>query len=368
MMEPRPFPFGGVPVYNPQSLSKTEALAQFHARQAAYQSLMDLLREERPSHVLIIGTRGMGKTTLLQRVRYGVEDDPELNSRYLVLAFPEEQYNVNRLHHFLLNTVDALADAMERLQDKRMLAQVEAFADVVGKRAPEEIEEQVPQFLAEIGQQMQKSFLLLVDNADRLFETIEDRQQWRLRELLSSRRDLTFFGATTQASDGIYGPERAFFEFFQIHRLAPLTFAEVRDLLLQLSESVEEKEGEKGTAKRRVAEWLDADAARLRTLVQLTGGNPRTTVLLFHLVLDGLAGGAREYLEQLLDQVTPTYKGRVDELPAQAQQVLDAVALRWDPVTAMEVAEDTGLETKRRFDPVDPPCTPGDFGEGRSWR
>jgi Flp pilus assembly protein TadD/DNA-binding transcriptional ArsR family regulator len=344
-MEPRQFSFGGVPVYNPQSLSKIEALAQFHARQAAYLSLMDLLREDRPSHVLIIGTRGMGKTTLLQRVRYGVEDDAELNSRYLVLAFPEEQYNVNRLHHFLLNTVDALADSMERLENDRMLAYVEKYVEAVSKATPEEIEEQVPPFLAQIGQQLQKSFLLLVDNADRLFETIEDRQQWRLRELLSARHDLTLFGATTQASDGIYGPERAFFEFFQIHRLAPLTLAEVRDLLLRLSESVEEKESEKGTAKRRVEEWLAADAARLRTLVQLTGGNPRTTVLLFHLVLDGLSGGAREYLEQLLDQVTPSYKGRVDELPAQAQQVLDTVSLRWDPVTAMEVAQETGLET-----------------------
>jgi Flp pilus assembly protein TadD len=345
MIEQRPFPFGGVPVYNPQSLSKGEALAQFHARQAAYLSLIDLLREDRPSHVLIIGTRGMGKTTLLQRVRYGVEDDGELNSRYLVLAFPEEQYNVNRLHHFLLNTVDALADTMERLKNDRMLARVEGYAEMVGKSTPEEIEQRVPEFLAEISLQMEKSLLLLVDNADRLFETIEDRQQWRLRELLSSRHDLTLFGATTQASDGIYGPERAFFEFFKIHRLTPLTFGEVRDLLLRLSENVEEKEGEKGAAKRRVAEWLDADAARLRTLVQLTGGNPRTTVLLFHLVLDGLAGGAREYLEQLLDQVTPNYKGRVDELPPQAQQVLDAVALRWDPVTALEVAENTGLET-----------------------
>jgi hypothetical protein len=62
MKEPRRFPYGGVPVYNPQSLSRTEAIAQFHARQAAYLSLMDLLREERPSHGLIIGTRGMGKT------------------------------------------------------------------------------------------------------------------------------------------------------------------------------------------------------------------------------------------------------------------------------------------------------------------
>lgn len=133
-----------------------------------------------------------------------------------------------------------------------------------------------------------------MDNADRLFEIIEDRQQWRLRELLSSRSDMTFFGATSQASEGIYGPERAFFEFFKIYQLEPLTFAEVRDLMLKLSESVEENEsdGEKGAARRRITGWLDADASRLRTLVQLTGGNPRTTVLLFHLVLDGLEGGA----------------------------------------------------------------------------
>jgi len=323
MMEPRQFPYGGVPVYNPQSLSKTEALAQFHARQAAYQSLIDLLREEHPSHVLIIGTRGMGKTTLLQRVRYGVEDDAELNSRYLVLAFPEEQYNVNRLHHFLLNTVDALADSMERLKNDRMLAYVEKYVEAVSKATPEEIEEQVPPFLAQVGQQLQKSFLLLVDNADRLFETIEDRQQWKLRDLLSARPDLTLFGATTQASDGIYGPDRAFFEFFQIHRLAPLTLVEVRDLLLQLSESVEEKESEKGTAKRRVAEWLDADAARLRTLVQLTGGNPRTTVLLFHLVLDGLAGGARRgrrrpLAERARDPPRPGSRAGIDRLASGA--------------------------------------------------
>ena len=159
-MEPRKFPFGGIPVYNPQSLSKTEALAQFHARQAAYLRLMDILREERPSHVLIIGTRGMGKTTLLQRVRYGVEEDVELGGRYLVLAFPEEQYNVNRLHHFLLNAVDALADAMERLKDDRMVAHVEAYVDAVGKSTPEEIEEKVPQFLAQIGQQIGKPQLM----------------------------------------------------------------------------------------------------------------------------------------------------------------------------------------------------------------
>ena len=344
MSETRSFPFGGVAVYNPQSLSKGEALAQFHARQNVYLRLIEILRDPQPSHVLIIGTRGMGKTTLLQRVRYGVEDDAALNDRYLVLAFPEEQYNVNRLSHFLLNTLDALADAVERLANDRMLTRIESCALDAAKLGHEGIEELVPTFLAEVGQDLKMNFLLLVDNADRLFETIPDREQWRLRELLSSRPDLTLFGATTQASEGIYGHDRAFYEFFNIQRLTPLTLQEVRGLLLRLSEDVEEPEGQEGVAKQRVENWLEADPARLRTLVQLTGGNPRTTVLLFNLVLDGLGGGAREYLEQLLDQCTPNYKGRVDELSPQAQQVLDAVALRWDPAMAMEVAADTGLD------------------------
>ncbi|MBY0504795.1 MAG: tetratricopeptide repeat protein [Bryobacteraceae bacterium] len=334
-----------MPVYNPQSLSKGEAIAQFHAREGVYHRLLELLREERPSHVLIIGTRGMGKTTLLQRVRYGVEEDAALNGRYLPLVFPEEQYNVNRLDRFYLNTVDALADTQERLGNEKILARVESFAQEISKRDREEIEQRVPQFLAEMTQLTGRSLLFLVDNAERLFETIADKEQWRLRELLAARPDLTFFGASTQASDGIYGPDRAFFEFFQIFKLTPLTLEEVRNLMLRLSESVEEPEGQKGVVKRRIEDWLAADPGRLRTLVHLTGGNPRTTVLLFHLVLDGLTGGAREYLEQLLDQCTPNYKGRVDELPAQAQQVLDAVALHWDPVTASEVAEDTNLET-----------------------
>jgi tetratricopeptide (TPR) repeat protein len=344
MSEPRRFLFGSVPVYNPQSLSKGEAIAQFHAREGIYRTLLGLLREERPSHVLIIGTRGMGKTTLLQRVRFGVEDSNDLNARYLPLTFPEEQYNVSRLHHFLLNAVDALADALEQKGDRRAMEFVEGYSAGLNKATSEEVEEKVPKFLAEMSEKLQRGFLLLVDNADRLFETIEDREQWRLREMLSHRSDLTFFGATTQASEGIYGRERAFFEFFRIQRLAPLSLAEVRSLLLRLSEAVE-KPGEPGATRRRVEEWLEADAGRLRTLVQLTGGNPRTSVLLFHLVLDGLEGGAREYLEQLLDQCTPNYKGRVDDLPTQAQQVLDALALRWDPATAMEIADDTGLET-----------------------
>jgi hypothetical protein len=77
-----------------------------------------------------------------------------------------------RLHHFLLNVVDALAEALERLNNKPMVERVEAFVERARQLGQEEIEERVPKFLAEIGQEVGRSLLLLVDNADRLFETI----------------------------------------------------------------------------------------------------------------------------------------------------------------------------------------------------
>jgi len=50
-------------------------------------------------------------------------------------------------------------------------------------------------------------------------------------------------------------------------------------------------------------------------------------------------------LERLLDQVTPLYKARIEDLAPQPRVVLDALALHWDPATAAQLAETTGLAT-----------------------
>jgi Flp pilus assembly protein TadD/DNA-binding transcriptional ArsR family regulator len=49
-------------------------------------------------------------------------------------------------------------------------------------------------------------------------------------------------------------------------------------------------------------------------------------------------------LERLLDQATPLYKARVEELAPQTRVVFDALALAWDPATAADLASVTGLD------------------------
>ena len=82
---------------------------------------------------------------------------------------------------------------------------------------------------------------------------------------------------------------------------------------------------------------------RIAALHQLTGGNPRTTVLLFHLYAEDFAPTVFGDLEQLLDRVTPLYKARFEELSQQMQVVAGAMANHWDPITARQLAEATGL-------------------------
>src|SRR5262249_2522061 len=104
-------------IYNPALLKKEELIAQFGARR----ELLDRLVEELGGrvknarrHQLIVGPRGSGKTMLLRRLCFAIDDEAELCSRWFPLVFPEEQYNVSRLSDLWVNCLDALSDMLER--------------------------------------------------------------------------------------------------------------------------------------------------------------------------------------------------------------------------------------------------------------
>ncbi len=323
-----------LPVYNPHLLSKRDAIAQFIARKKTLDRVLENLPAELPSHLLFIGTRGMGKTTLLQRIRYAVEDDAQLHSRYIALQFPEEQYAVSDLLTFYLNCIDALSDALER-EGKTEIAQ---YLDRELPQASHSAKAAM-ELLEGAAKLLGRRLLLLLDNAERILDQLEDKQQWSLRETLSSSPYFVFYGASTQAVISQFTSGKAFYEFFQIEWMNPLKPTEIEEILVELSKQAGEAEG------KRVQRWIEEDRGRLQTLIRLTGGNPRTMVILLGLVLEGPADDFAGELERLLDACTPGYKGRMDDLPQQAQAVLHGVAEHFDPVSAAEIAAKVRVET-----------------------
>ncbi len=62
---------------------------------------------------MLVGQRGMGKTSLLRRVAIGVAAEPGVAARFIPLRFREEQYNVISLDEFWRNCAESLAEWCE---------------------------------------------------------------------------------------------------------------------------------------------------------------------------------------------------------------------------------------------------------------
>lgn len=321
-------------LYNPHLLARQELIDTFVARTPLLDELVDGVRRGGSQHHLLIGNRGSGKTTLLLRLATAIEDDPKLTKKAIPLRFPEEQYNVSQVSDFWMNAIDALVDALERQGDHAAAKRVEA---VLAAIEPLDEVERAARALAALegwAKQSKRLIVLLVDNLDLILDRLVD-SLWAVREALSADNRLVVIGAASRFIDEAIDYQSPFYDFFHVHELGPLSEAEARRVVLSLA-------ARDGTP--RVAEVLERDPARFKALYVLTGGTPRTLALLHGVLASTRHERIERDLEDLLDQLTPYYKARFDDLPAQSQVIVDKVALHWHPITAAECQVATGLD------------------------
>jgi len=329
-------PLHGIAVYNPGILSDEELKRYFVARLPLLEHLLDGLRREEPGktpqHRLIVGTRGMGKTTLLHRLALAIEEDGDLSQAWLPLNFPEEQYNIARLSDLWVNCLDALADTLEQAGKEALFSELDRTIDNLPDEERKRAEAALENLLG-FAERLGKRLLLLIDNLDIVLDRLSD-DHWTIRKVLGHEPRLLLIGASARVLEATYEYEAAFYDFFKLHELKGLDEAEMRQVLVRLAEADDNP---------AIARMIEDEPARLRTLHTLTGGNPRTAVLLYGVLAQGMEGDVRSDLERLLDHCTPLYKSRFEELSPQAQKIVDAMAVFWDPLTAGVLAEQVRL-------------------------
>ena len=91
-------------IYNPQNQTKEELINSYVVRLKTFQKLFKEIKtskmEHPEQHFLIEGKRGMGKTTLLLRLSYEIENDAKLSEWLIPLVFNEEEYSIRKLFKF----------------------------------------------------------------------------------------------------------------------------------------------------------------------------------------------------------------------------------------------------------------------------
>lgn len=330
-----------IAVFMPGRQNDDEIRASFMARESTLALILEDIASTRdggiPQHHLVIGQRGMGKTTLLRRLDLALREVP-LATRFIPLSFPEEQWAVDRLSAFWLNCLDAFADTLERESHAPgLIDKIDRSIETIrADTSPEAlVAESAEISLLALARELGRLPVLLVDNLDLVFGRLSKTELSVLRAFLMKAGAPILIGASIYPPDQTQDYSAPFYDQFKTHHLSRLSLEEMREVILRLAEH---------TGNREIPQRFDSEVGRLRALHALTGGNPRTTVILFQIFSRGFSQEAYQDLEALLDWVTPLYKARLEELSDQAQVIVSALALHWEPATSAVIGERTRLK------------------------
>ncbi|MGE0086935.1 MAG: hypothetical protein AB7S75_21230 [Desulfococcaceae bacterium] len=323
-------------LYNPHEQSKEQLIESFVVRRNIFQKLFREIKSSDmkypEQHFLIVGQRGMGKTTLLLRLGYEVENDRDLHSWLIPLVLKEESYwGITRLFKLW----ETIAKELEN-KDKQfsgLFAKMEA-----AYTENEDYERIIFDILIQELQTHSRKLLLFIDNLAEMFKIFSDMECHRLREILMTCPHMRIIGATAIVLEAFFTYEHAFYEFFKKEHLEGLNKEETRCLLEQLAKTDAEK--------KTIQHILEHQQGRAEALRIMTGGVLRTIILLFEIFIDNENGNAIGDLESILDRVTPLYKHRMDDLAPMQREVVNAIALNWDAISMEEIAKKMRMKTE----------------------
>ena len=323
-------------LYNPAQLAPDELKASFIARRETLEELLRVIRQEKPGqpcqHFLLIGPRGMGKTTLGLRFLLSIEEDPELAASWQPVAFDEESYGIGDLADFWFNALHHLSRATD---EPRWADRADALRE--DESDPERQAVYARAALRDFCEESGKRLVLFVENLDVVFGQLAgELEVHTLRASLIERSDILLVGSANTVFEAIRGHGEPFYEFFQLFILEGLGRKDTRRMLASFAA---------GDGNSDIPDALHRERGRLETVRRLTGGNPRLLVLACRMLIESPLGSPLEDLERLIDEQTPYFKARIEELPVQGRRVFHCLAAGWTPMLAKEVAAGAKLSS-----------------------
>jgi len=257
----------------------------------------------------IIGERGMGKTMLLTKIKYAVQQDKKLNKWLMPIAYPEEQNNVTELYDLWLNTAEYLDENHSDIfGDLREVLKSLEFND--------ETEQSAFNILNNSLNQQKKKLILLIDNFDEILKNISEKENRRLREIVITNNNLRIVAASANAIEHNFKYDKAFYDHFVEIKLNGLTREETNELF-----------------------------NKLETLRQLSGGNIRNMIIFFEILLKSEESSLMEDLEEVLERVTPYNLDKIKSLKNKQRKIIDFLAKAWDGTFVKDIANGTRLES-----------------------
>lgn len=313
-------------MYNPGIHGDENLITGFVVRGHYLDLILEHLKEHAgaPSrHLIVVGPRGIGKTTLVRRVAAEVRMNEELSAGWYPIVFAEEAYEVGTPGEFWLTALFHLSD---RTQDQRLLR---AYDDIKKETDEARLRERALAQLMDFADTQDKHILLIVENLNMILgQQLSDHDAWVLRHTLQNESRLMLLGTAPARFKEIEHVNKAWFEILTVYELKPLDESESTILWKSLTSE-------------------ELSDTRLRPLQILTGGNPRLLSILAGFAIQTSFRELMDNLIQLIDDHTEYFKGQLDGLAAMERKVFVAILDLWDPSTASQVAAEARISVSK---------------------
>ena len=303
--------------FNPQLMSKEELYKTFVGRDELLEDILKRIEDQthKPSiqHFILIGPRGIGKTNLMQMIKYGIQDDPRMKDNWLPVVFSEEDFEIYGLRSFFEKIIDLILEEgpseslLETSLNENRLLEDDKIA----------IEKSMV-MIQKLSDSLRKQFIVFVDNLDSLLmEQLPDGLAVKkLRKFLTTNNSILLFGGAVKVFDEILSYNEPLFSHFAPIELSPLDYETIEAFIKGRAEYEGEEDILKNFYKFR---------SKIKAVSDLTGGNPRLILILYEIISEKEFDAAVEILMGVLDDMTSYYQDILKNLPAKERKVLDTI-------------------------------------------
>lgn len=318
--------------FNPGTFqSDEEVIRQFVVREHELNIVLDVLRgnvdSESCQHILVVASRGRGKTMLLARVAAELRIGDELSEHLLPVRFMEESQEVLDIADFWLETLFHLSREITGREPDLSKELRAVHADLATRWRSEFLAERARAAVLDASDRLDRKLVLMVENLQALCADVDEDFGWQLRKTLQTEPQIILLGTSTSRFKSLDDVQEPFFEFFRTINLEPLDTEACRRLLHVISD------GE--VTKRNIS-----------PLAILTGGSPRLLVIVAELARHHTYRKLMEELVKLVDDHTEYFRGQLEALPPTERRVYLAVLDLWRPSTTSEIAARARMDVR----------------------
>jgi Tfp pilus assembly protein PilF/DNA-binding MarR family transcriptional regulator len=291
-----------------------------------------LLHGQNVNH-LLIGTRGSGKTHMMQVLYNRFSKDKIVAEKAEIAYMAEEEIGIDSFLSLLIRIFEAFI-RWNRGENENEIIDWKTKIDILKNLKAHEREDQAKNYLLDFLKN--KKLILLIENINDLFSSMKKTGQSRLRDFLQQYDKVNIIATSQVLFEDIQNEDRPFHNFFQITHLDRLTESETQELLITLAktEGPEELKDHFSTNK---------GIGQVKSIHFLSGGNHRLINLFYEFLKTDLKSDMADPFLKTLDKLKPYYEYFLRSLPPQQQKIIHFLALKHKPQLGSVIAKECFL-------------------------